>query len=170
MAPGRRSIDRDVLGLIGIIGWASATSSVWAQGATRDLSEYTAFEVTFTVTIVLDPGDAQLAGVEEAPPVGWTVSNISDSGTWDMETEKVKWGPFFGSIPPEVTYDVTPLGEGMGEHCFAGTVTFDTLNDTIGGDECIMLAVPTLSEWGTAAMVLLVLTAGTVVFGRRGPA
>ncbi len=35
------------------------------------------------------------------------------------------------------------------------------------GTECVVSPVPTVSEWGLIVMTLLLLTAGTIVFGRR---
>lgn len=155
--------------LIGFLVGAAMTQSAWADGATRDLSGYSGPGVAFTVSIALDPPAGTIvAGVEESPPTGWLASNISDSGTWDGGTEEVKWGPLFDpSIPATVTYDLTPPGGATGEHCFTGTVIFDTQNGPIGGDTCLGLTIPTLSEWGVVAMALLVLTAGTLIFGKR---
>lgn len=171
MEPRQKNGRRHAAVLAGLVGWTGLTQSVWADGATRDLSGYTAPGTAFTVTITLvPPAGTHVAGVEEAPPASWVVSSISDSGTWDAGTEEVKWGPFFDpSIPGAVTYDVTPPGEVTGEHCFGGTVTFDTLNASIGGDDCLPLTIPTMSGWGAVALLLLLLTAGTLVLRRPEP-
>lgn len=135
---------------------------VLAEGATRDLSGYSAPGVTFTVTITIDPPpSAGLVLVEDTPPAGWTVSAISDAGIWDVEQEKVKWGPFFGPpFPPLVTYDVTPPLGVTGQYCFTGTVFFDSGDEPITGDDCLGDPIPTVSQWGMLAMALLILAAG----------
>lgn len=110
-----------------------------------------------------------VAAVEETPPTGWVVSNISDSGVWDAGTEEVKWGPLFDpSIPTAVTYDVTAPGDVPDAPCFSGEVTFDTLIDPIGGDQCLGLAIPTVSAWGIVAMALLVFTLATLILTKQG--
>ncbi len=107
------------------------------------------------------------------PPTNWTVSNISHSGTWDAQSEKVKWGPFFNpSIPSTVSYDVMPLGVGS-VRCFDGTISFDAVDETIGGDLCVGGPIPAISQWGLVCMTLLLLTAAGVLLDRgrshRGP-
>ena len=51
--------------------------------------------------------------------------------------------------------DTPPKGFTLGYH----------YNATLAGP-----AIPTVSEWGMVLMSLLVLTAGTLVYGRRAPA
>ncbi len=51
---------------------------------------------------------------------------------------------------------------------FEMTTSFDTITfDFIGLESEHVPIIPTLPEWGLIAMAVLVLTAGTVVFGRR---
>jgi hypothetical protein len=106
-------------------------------------------------------------GVEEKPPTGWTVSNISNSGAWDAQTRKVKWGPFF-SIPASVAYDITSPVGASGRFCFSGKVVFDGLEQLIDGDDCLAVTVPALSAWGMMALAMLILAAGTVRAKQRG--
>ena len=117
--------------------------------------------VAFTVTITLDtPPGTVVAGLEDGPPDGWPVCNISHSGTLDTNTGKVKWGPFFDpSIPASVTYDVRPLGGGPA--CFSGMASFDTQNESIGGDLCMPGGVPAVSTWGLVILTMLISAAGT---------
>ena len=124
--------------LVGILALGASPVPVFGDGATRDLPDYYEPEVTFVVSIAIDTPEGTMAvGLEDAPPTGWVVGAISDNGEWDAENEKVKWGPFFAPFPSEVTYELTaPLGT-TGEHCFAGTVSFDGINQDIGGDQCI---------------------------------
>ena len=150
-----------------VIAWALPAVSVFGQGATRDLSDYSEPGVTFTVSIALDvPKGTISAGVEEAPPSGWVVSNISEGGSWDALTEEVKWAPLFDPFPAVVTYDVAPPANASGDLCFTGVVSFGGPEQPIDGDQCLLIGIPTLSEWGLVIMGLLVLAAGTVTLRR----
>jgi len=142
-----------------------------ADGATRDLSGCTDPGVLFTVTISIDPPEGTVVcGLEEAPPAGWEVSDISDGGTWDAQTGEVKWGLFFApSIPAFVTYDITPPVGASGRFCFSGIALFDAGERPIAGDGCVAVAVPTLSTWGLSTMALMLLAAATFVLVRRHP-
>ncbi len=92
-----------------------------------------------TVQIILSPPAGVTAvAVEDTPPGGWSVSEISNNGTFDPVNRKVKWGPFFsGAIPEFVSYVATPSNAAVGPVCFAGTVSLDGLNRPICGDQCI---------------------------------
>jgi hypothetical protein len=119
-----------------------------------------------TVSITIDaPTGTTLVVLEDSPPAGWTkIASISDGGEYDAEYHKVTWGPFFDNLSRTVTYEVTPPQGAAGEQCFAGSVSLDGKpGQPIGGDECIAVVVPTLSEWGLVVMGLLLLTAGTVL-------
>ena len=75
-------------------------------------------------------------GLEDQPPVGWTISNPSD-GVLDTNHHKVKFGPFYDSAPRSFTYEVTVP---MDEHnvCeFAGSVGFEKIVSSITGDSII---------------------------------
>jgi len=148
-----------------LAAWAvlAGAASVSAQTATRDLSAYAGPGATFTVVITLTPAGAVAVGLEETPPVGWPILNVSDSGSWDPDTEEIKWGPFFeGSIPASISYDVTPPGVPSGEHCFFGVANFGLGDETIGGDTCVTIVVPAVSTWGLLLVGMGILTAGTL--------
>ncbi|MCH8147839.1 MAG: hypothetical protein IH987_07575 [Planctomycetes bacterium] len=155
------------------LGWAVLsvmTPPTRAQDPMRDLSAYSNPVTVFSVQITVDtPLRTVTAVMEESPPTNWSVSNISHSGTWDEQSQKVKWGPFFSSsIPPTVSYDVTPAGAGS-ERCFDGTISFDAVDETIGGDLCVGDPIPAISHWGLACMTLLVLTASSILLGHGRP-
>ena len=95
-------------------------------------------EVPKPVFITLTPSaGASAFALEDRPPTGWTISNISDGGYWDAVYQKVKWGPFFEPFPEEVSYEVTAPGETTGEYCFTGTASVDGVNTQTCGDDCI---------------------------------
>ena len=153
---------------------SAMTPPTSAQDPARDLSGYSDPVTVFSVPITVDsPPGTVAAVIDETPPTNWSVSNISHGGTWDTQSQKVKWGPFFNpSIPATVSYDVTPLGAGSAR-CFDGTISFDAVDATIGGDLCVGDPIPALSQWGLVCMTLLLLTAAGVLLRRsrsdRGP-
>jgi hypothetical protein len=144
-----------------------SAATVSAQNATRELPDDYTPGATFTVAIALSPpGGTAVVGVEEKPPLGWVASNISHSGTFDGQTKKIKWGPFFGSsIPSLLTYDVKPSGA-SGEQCFTGTASFDGLDQPISGEFCFPHSIPTLSGVGMAGLTLPLLLAGAIILSR----
>lgn len=142
-------------------------ASVLGQSATRDLAEeYVPPGTTMRVSIALStPGGTSGMGAEDRPPTGWTVSNISHSGSIDA-TGKIKWGPFLSEpFPTMLTYDVTPA-PGSGTGCFSGTANFDGLDVPLGGDLCI-LAIPAMSSWGLLTLAHLLAIAGSLLVLRR---
>ncbi len=71
--------------------------------------------------------------VEDAPPVGWTVGVIGNSGSFDPPNGKVKFGPFFDATARTLTYEVTPPANTTGILTFVGTASVDGFNSLIGG-------------------------------------
>ncbi len=135
-----------------------------AATAERDLSRFAGPDQTFTITIALDISTGTfLAGVEDAPPPGWVVTNITDGGGWDALNAEVKWLFFDPSIPSSVSYDVTPPMALLGLPCFIGTVAVDALSEPIQGDQCAGAPVPMASTFGTVALLGLVIAAVWVV-------
>jgi hypothetical protein len=144
------------------------TPMATGQSAVRDLPPvYGGGVSAFTVTITITPPPVvAAAGLEDGPPVGWPVSNISNGGSVDG-TGKIKWGPFFGTIPASVSYDLAVPGSANGLACCSGTVSFDGLDQAITGDACIGGPVPAVSLWGLVALSLSVLIGGTLLLHRR---
>lgn len=136
-----------------------------AQVAVRDLSDFAGAGSTFSVTITLDlSGNPGVVGMEDAPPVGWATSAISDGGSFDVSAGKVKWGPYLDpSIPAQLTYDVTAPDPLTGSTCFAGAGSFDGQDVPITGDACVNGVVPATSTWGLVVMWLMVAVAGSVL-------
>ena len=151
--------------------WATSTPDpAFGAGAARNLPDSVFPGSTITVTIQLTPpAGAAIAAAEERPPVGWIVSNISDSGTFDALSGKVKWGLFFApSIPASLSYDVSiPASPGSG--CFVGTASFDGGSFPVTGDGCAF-GVPAATAWSVTILALLVLVAGSATLRHRGAA
>src|SRR5579859_1132384 len=52
--------------------------------------------VSFTVTNLASPDlFVGVYAIQDTPPAGWSVANISDDGAFDAVNQIVKWGPFF---------------------------------------------------------------------------
>ena len=159
-------------------GWASVlavcavlatTTAAWGQTPIRSLSGcyFPGDAVTVSIAVGAPPGTV-VVGVEEQPPSGWTVTNISNNGDWDAPTRKIKWGPFFGgSIPTTLTYDVTVPAGASGAACFSGTVSFDGLDQTIGGPACLAVACPAVSALGLTLLAGAVALIGGAMVRRR---
>jgi hypothetical protein len=94
--------------------------------------------VTLVVTLKATPtSDLGNYAVEDRPPAGWKVGAISNSGRFDVENLKVKWGPFFDSNPRTLSYEVTPAIGETGPKVFAGTSAADSAAVPIGGASVI---------------------------------
>lgn len=124
--------------LSSLVLWAATASSVLAEGATRNLSDYAGAGVPFTVSIAIEaPAGTMALALEDSPPPSWTeIDNISDGGVYDPQHHKVKWGPLFSDLSRTVSYELTPPSE-MTRYCFKGTASFDGINESIRGDDCV---------------------------------
>jgi len=139
------------------------------QSAVRELPPtYGGGVSSFTVTITINPPQGVAAvGLEDRPPADWPVSNISNSGALDMQSGKVKWGPFFVTIPGAVSYDIMVPASASGPACFDGDVSFDGLDRAITGNACVVGPIPTVSEWGALGLGISLMIGGTLVLHRR---
>ena len=102
--------------------------------ALRQLPAVCQPNVSFTVQINVTPDAANAAyAVADQPPANWTVSHLSNGGGFDVTAGKVKFGPFRDSTPRTLTYDLTAPLNARGSQFFAGTVSADGINTTLGG-------------------------------------
>ena len=100
-------------GSIGPIEWDFTPSTYIAESP-----------VSVSITVTPEAG-TQVYAVEDSPPAGWTVSNITEGGAWDDVNKKVKWGLFFDANVRTLTYDAIPPTGETGEKAFLGTASFD---------------------------------------------
>lgn len=149
------------------LGLAAATAA--GQSAVRDLPPVYGGGVTsIPVSITINPPQGvAVVGLEDKPPASWPVSNISDGGALDVQSGKIKWGPFFGTIPGNVSYQLAVPGSASGPACFVGTVSFDGLDQPVSGDACVIGPIPAASEWGLLVLSLSILIGGTILLQRR---
>lgn len=78
--------------------------------------------------------------VEEDVPVGLVVSNINESGEFDVLTRKVRWGPFFDANQRTLTYAVSGPD---GSYVLGGVASFDGSSLVTTGDANLSLGVYT---------------------------
>ena len=162
---GVRSVVRSSIGMVAM---GALTTVALGQGATRDLSSFSGAGFSFAVSIVIDtPAGINVVGLEETPPSGWTVTSISDAGSWDIENQKVKWIFLTEPFPTEVTYDTASPTDAVGSLCFAGEVSFDGPAQPIEGDECIPIGIPATSGIGLTILGLLMLAIGSWLATKR---
>jgi hypothetical protein len=156
---------------IGLIALAVGLAAPMAAGqsAVRELPPtYGGGVWSFTVTITINPPqDVAAVGLEDLPPAGWPVSNISNGGARDVQSGKIKWGPSFGTIPSSVSYELGVPGSASGPACFDGDVSFDGLDRPITGDACVIGPIPAVSEWGALVLGISLLIGGTIVLQRH---
>lgn len=87
-----------------------------------DLRSGAAAQVRITAAPV---GGSSGYAVEEKPPRGWVVSNISHDGTFDGITGTIRWGVFADGTTRTLTYTVTPPPTVTAVGIFAGQLSFD---------------------------------------------
>jgi hypothetical protein len=102
----------------------SALTSGYAYSSIAP-STYTPGE-PMDVTLAISPPIAtQAYAVEETPPEGWTVSDISDDGTFSAQSNQIRWGIFFDDVPRDLTYRITPPAAAVGVQSLFGNAAFD---------------------------------------------
>jgi hypothetical protein len=100
----------------------------------RQLPPFYAPGVALAVTLEAAPAPTvRNYAVEDQPPEGWSVSDISDGGTFDNATGKVKFGPFYDPAARTLGYTVTPPAGETGARFFQGVISSDGANLPISG-------------------------------------
>jgi hypothetical protein len=104
--------------------------------------------IPFVVRIQVNvPDSTQAWGLEDAPPLGWTVTAVSDGGIFDTNSGKVKFGHFLGGRVGTLSYTVRPPLGALGTVEFNGAVSLDGRDYSIGGQRTI---APAASEYHPA--------------------
>lgn len=139
---GTKTVRVRVKNTAGLTNDASATVTVNRPAAPYVLSTFNTATYTPNVGLVVSLEAAPAAGtnvyaVEDAPPPGWTVSNISNGGAFDASSGKVKWGPFFDNTLRNLSYTATPPGGALGVVTFHGTGSFDGVDSAVIGQRSI---------------------------------
>lgn len=86
--------------------------------------------------------DVSVYAVEDQPPAGWGVREVSHGGVFDVVTGKVKFGPFYDHERRELSYVVLPPPGAQGVFAFTGSASADGLNSPVGGDQYLVFPAP----------------------------
>ncbi len=107
--------------------------------------------VGITVTISVTPdASTNVYAVEDTVPAGWVVSGINNSGAFDSNNHKVKWGPYFDNTARSLTYVVTPPTGETGNKTFIGSVSFDGISVSVAGTRSLSPPVACTYSLGAA--------------------
>lgn len=95
------------------------------------------------VTLQAHPAGNTLAyALEDTPPAGWSVLQISGGGVWDATCRKVKWGPFYDSAKRQLTYHVKVPAKPTNTVVFNGQACFNGTNNPIIGQRSLAQGTP----------------------------
>jgi|GEM_PF-1628498 len=92
-------------GLLALPGESSIVAGGTAVSSFNPTSYTPGIGIAVSIAVTPDASTVAYA-VEDQVPVGWTVSNINSSGTFDSVNRKVKWGLFFDNSQRTFTYTV----------------------------------------------------------------
>lgn len=111
---------------------------------TRDLPETATPGSEVTVNLKLDIISGETSGiiVMENVPDGWSVSSISNEGSFDSDTEEIKWLIYAEKIESQTLSYIAVAPSKAGEYKFNGTCT--SLEEGVGditGNEKISVEV-----------------------------
>jgi hypothetical protein len=76
-------------------------------------------------THVVPPAGTLSYVVEVDVPTGWTASNISDDGSYDQTSQKVRWGLFFDGSPRQLSFDLLAPADSTSTINLTGVASFD---------------------------------------------
>ena len=113
---------------------------VWPLVITPELvvrrlpSDYTPGTALVVTLEAKPPAHTTAYTVLDHPPVGWTVSSISDGGTFDAVNGVVSFGPFLDSQARSLSYVVLPPPNANGVQQFTGSFAINGEDGPIGGD------------------------------------
>lgn len=104
----------------------------------RDLPEGYTPGAALTVLLKANPpGGSSAYAVEDRPPAGWRVTEVSHEGVYDAATGKVKFGPYFDAVARVLSYRVTPTFDATGRQEFTGTSSVNGAIYPVRGDRYI---------------------------------
>ncbi|HOK76666.1 MAG TPA: PQQ-binding-like beta-propeller repeat protein [Verrucomicrobiota bacterium] len=107
----------------------------------RQLPDAYSGGLEMTVTLSATPLPAvSFYTVEDTPPTGWTVGEVSDGGYYDSSTRRVRFGPFLDGLARELTYTVTPPTTDSGSKTFVGSSNVGGVDRVMGGTHVLKLA------------------------------
>lgn len=126
------------------IGLHDNASVVIADGTTpllnsfvhRDLPPaYVPGAITTVKLRIHFPDQGAAYAIEDQPPAGWHVSDVSDNGAFDSRNGLVKFGPFTDKKSRTLSYKVTPPTNAKERVEFRGVSSLDGESCAIGGEQ-----------------------------------
>jgi len=82
--------------------------------------------VPLSVTLTLEPvPGVEIQAVEELVPPGWIPSGLTDGGSVDPNSGRLKWGPFIDRNRRTLTYALLPPSGASGTRSLSGTGHFN---------------------------------------------
>ncbi len=111
-----------------LAAWLIAASSFRAQaaGALRTLPGFFEDLVAFQVLLDIAPPElTSVHSVEEQVPPGWTISEVSHGGAFDVSGHTLRWGPFADNLARTLGYKLTPPIDAPFTAVFQGTAAFN---------------------------------------------
>jgi hypothetical protein len=84
---------------------------------------------------IAPPAGTSSYAVEENVPLGWTVSNINNAGSFDPATGTIRWGVFFDATARSFSYTLTPPPAVTAVARIEGWVSYDGVLHEITGTE-----------------------------------
>ena len=111
---------------------ASAEIDTESFSRVMDVTFKPGFPLHVEVRITPKAGTTAYA-IEENPPAGWLVRNISDGGRFRSDTGRIKWGLFYDSQPRTLSYDAVPLMSASSVGHFDGLASLDGSDTKLAG-------------------------------------
>lgn len=128
-----RSVPAEMSFASGPVPGKASLDSATGQAVATLVSAYPAGSPV-PVQIAVQPPESTLAyAVEEHVPASWTAGDISEDGTFDARSGKIKWGPFFDATARTFTYTAQPPQGVVPAGLFTGTASFDGVSTAISG-------------------------------------
>jgi hypothetical protein len=117
-----------------LLAGAAATPAL-ANSANRSLpATYQPGQAVQAQIAVVNQG---FGAIEERPPAGWTISNISNEGQYNADRHEITW-LFLSPVTTTVSYTATPPAGASGPATFEGSWSVDgSAPAAIGGDTTI---------------------------------
>jgi hypothetical protein len=139
--PGEHTIKAratDSRGATAVSGSIRITVTGEASSAMRLLPAQYQAGKKFRVGIIVMPVRGTLSySIIERPPAGWTVSDISDGGTYDAAAGAVRFGLIESDRVRLLTYSVKPPNKAKGIQLFSGELVADGVSSPIAGKQTI---------------------------------
>ena len=146
-----------------------ATLTVNTLGSTIVTRQITQMGTNFFVTVtIIPPVGTPVYLVEEFIPAGFTVRDISSSGSLDAPNGRVVWGPFWDGLTRTLAYTLVPPAGFTGTTTLNGAALFFGATAATAGDNLLALrptGQPARLSLTRVSGIFAISVAGEVVLG-----